>query len=73
MKNDKEMIENSILWPGDTLCLKKRDKGFYSAFGVITTTSRPPLTIYLRGPRDFEQTKTYDTVDAMLADGWIVD
>lgn len=78
------MIMNHEKWPGDTLCLKRRPgpgekSGVmgYTAFGVIAS-SRAPLTVYLRGARDFEKTMRYDTAEAMMAeammaDGWEVD
>jgi hypothetical protein len=79
--NDREHILNGR-W--DTCCVKKRPTGDerpdfmgYSAFGVLTTGRSRPIVIYLRamarGERDFARTKTYEDVDAMLADGWVVD
>jgi len=78
--NDRDFILRGN-W--DTCCVKKRptgdeEAGFmgYSEFGVITTGRSRPIVIYLRGmmkERDFEKTKEYAYVDAMLADGWIVD
>lgn len=66
----------------ETCCLKQRPKDGepkpatgYVAYGVITS-SRPPITVYLRGedPKDdFRRTKSYETVDDLLQDGWIVD
>lgn len=75
--DEMEMILNSRLWPGDTLCLKKRPKpgettGFtgYSKFGILTN-SQLPLTIYLRP--NFLSEERYNSVDELLADGWVVD
>lgn len=66
----------------ETCCLKKKPKEGertppmgYVAYGVITDP-RAPLTVYLRGetPRDdFKAVERYDSVDAMLAEGWVVD
>jgi hypothetical protein len=78
MFDDKKMILSESDWPGDTLCLKKRPKPGeatkgvmgYSAFGILTN-SRAPFIVLLRP--DFEKTMNYDSVDELLADGWIVD
>jgi hypothetical protein len=78
--SDKKFIEGGE-W--ETCCLKKLPTGDekpgmmgYTAFGVLVSP-RPPMLVYLRasGPkgRDFENVMEYDTVDAMLEDGWIVD
>lgn len=65
----------------DSFCVKKRrlpgetDRMGYTAFGVIFSRKRP-IEIYLRsmdGGADFAKTKKYNDLDAMLADGWIVD
>jgi hypothetical protein len=79
--SDKAHIEREA-W--ETCCLKKRPTGDEEpgpmgcvAFGVITTARSSPVVVYLRGMEpgeaDFAKTKEYATVDAMLADGWIVD
>jgi hypothetical protein len=56
-------------------CVKKRGGAkLYEAFGVIVKGR--PCEIYLRGDDpadDFKEAKTYEDVDAMLADGWVVD
>lgn len=78
--NDKQFIERGD-W--ETCWVKKRPSGDekpdfmgYSAFGIIYEVSKP-MIIYLRDDndprRDFSSVKEYETVDAMLADGWIVD
>lgn len=77
-----QMITDRSTWPGDTLCLKKRSTGNekagvmgYSAFGVLTA-DRAPFTVWLRGKggaADFKHAKVYSTLDALIADGWMVD
>lgn len=76
--SDAQMISNERLWPGETLCLKKRptkpDEKVgvigYSAFGVITN-SRLPLIVYLQP--NFITEKRYESIQDLLDDGWIVD
>lgn len=79
--DNKSFIEGND-W--QTCCVKKRaqagEKASFmgcTAFGVITNGRARPITIYLRAdddPRkDFEKTVSYTDVDAMLADGWVVD
>lgn len=75
--SDKQMIQAESMWPGETLCLKKKPTGEekagvmgYSMFGVIVT-SEEPISIYLQP--DFAAVRTYDTIDELLADGWMVD
>jgi hypothetical protein len=72
-----EMLRDKRTWSGETLCLKKYPRGEekpgvmgYAAFGIVTTT-RLPLVIYLR--EDFVRTMTYDSIDAAIAAGWVVD
>lgn len=76
--DDKSMIQTESLWPGETLCLKKmlkegeQQKGIfpYSAYGVITQ-GRPPYDVYLRP--EFGKVERYNSVEELLAAGWIVD
>jgi hypothetical protein len=74
---DAVMIRDPNRWPGETLCLKKRPKEGektgvmgYSAYGVITTPDLP-ITIYLRP--DFIAAVKYNSVEELLAAGWLVD
>lgn len=83
--DDAKMMRGEQQWGGDTLCLKKRPLAGekpgamgYTAFGVITQAAKDGRTIvvYLRGDgkhADWARTKSYQTVDALLVDGWIVD
>lgn len=71
------MIRDENRWPGETLCLKRKAREGekngvmgYAAFGVITT-SRPPLIVYLR--EDFVREERFDSVEDLLAAGWVVD
>lgn len=72
--DDKRMMTNSELWPGETLCLKKmRQPGTDPSeprHGVITNTDRP-VVIYLQP--NFVKTVSYPDVDSALDDGWVVD
>lgn len=80
--DDLAFMRDSRKWTGDTCCVKKQAKageaaGFMccSAFGVILSGTEP-VTIYLRGDdehRDFEREVRYDTLEAAIADGWVVD
>jgi len=82
--DDRKFLLSQYAWRGDrTNCVKQRPKKGekagvtgYKAFGVITSLG-PPVTVYLRDMSreegDFKQTKQYDSVDALLADGWIID
>lgn len=77
-----KMITDRSRWPGETLCLKKRPTNGekasimgYSAFGVLTA-DRAPFTVWLRGEcgkDDFKTKTVYDSLDALIADGWMVD
>ena len=77
--NDKEFLMHGE-W--ETCCVKKRPTGDekpdfmgYAAFGVLVSP-KPPILVFLRGEdgvTDFTEVKEYADVDAMLADGWIVD
>jgi hypothetical protein len=77
------MIRDNSEWPGGSFCVKRRPKDGekpvgcmgYMAYGVIFRCGTP-IEIHLRDydpRRDFQTSQRYDTVDAMLADGWIVD
>jgi hypothetical protein len=75
---DRAMIADSSRWPIEGfLHLKKRTKDLkpgannYEAFGVVEETSTPPIVVYLRP--GLIETMSYDTIDALLDDGWIVD
>lgn len=75
--SDAQMIANKRMWPGETLCMKKQPKPGekvgvmgYSEFGVITT-NKLPIIIYLRP--NFVREQKYDSIEALLDDGWIVD
>jgi hypothetical protein len=75
---DEEMIKNKSAWPGETLCLKKRllpgevrNSSFgYTTFGVILD-NQFPISILIQP--DFAEEYSYNTLDNLLADGWIVD
>jgi len=48
LSEDKKMVRNERLWPGETLCLKKLPKPGekvgvmgYSEYGVITNSREP--------------------------------
>lgn len=75
--SDAMMIANMRCWPGETLCMKKRPKPGeqvgvmgYSAFGVIAN-NRLPIIVYLQP--NFIEEQHYDSIEALLNDGWIVD
>lgn len=79
--DDAAMMRNPRRWPGETLCLKQKDKPGehnimgYRAFGIITNGAEP-VTIYLRGDGpndDWEKTQQYETFEKLLDDGWVVD
>lgn len=73
--DDKAFIENRGLWSRDGCCVKQLDKegekNFmgYRAFGVIFD-NRAPVVIY---DHETANETVYASVDAMLADGWVVD
>lgn len=74
---EARMIKTPSAWPGETLCLKKRPKegeksGImgYTEYGILTN-NQLPLIVYLQP--NFVVERRYDTVDALLDDGWIVD
>jgi hypothetical protein len=76
-KFTRDMVLNPNTWSGEMLCMKKRPKAGepvgvmgYSTFGVITA-ARLPIVIYLR--ENFVETMTYNSLDELIADGWIVD
>jgi hypothetical protein len=71
-KVTRSMLTSRADWPGETVCVKQRRRvgGGYADFGVVASTSLP-LTIYLRD--DFARVQKYDSVDAMMADGWEID
>jgi hypothetical protein len=75
-----EMLSSAAKWPGGALCVKKYPRGDekagfmgYAAFGVVTVPFREGrrLVVYLRP--NLETFQTYDSVDAAIADGWVVD
>ena len=74
--SDREFITNGR-WSGQTCCLKKRAKpgekaGFtgYADFGVITT-NRAPYDVWRQ--EDGSLAGHYETIDALLEAGWLVD
>lgn len=81
---DERKLMEDLMRKGDPFCVKKRPTGDekagtfgYSAFGVISDRC-VPIDIYLRAEdhnpaNDFKRVKQYASLDAMLADGWIVD
>jgi hypothetical protein len=77
LQREAEMIKHRHMWPGETLCLKKRPKSGeltgvmgYAAYGILTSNMLP-LIVYLRP--NFVVEQRYATVEALLDDGWIVD
>lgn len=71
------MVHRTGAWPGETLCLKKYPRGDekpgimgYSEFGVLTSGSLP-LVVYLRP--NYTREMKYDSAEALVADGWVVD
>ena len=78
----ERMVHDDSTWPGESFCVKqkpkpgeKEDSLYYKAFGCIFKRGTP-IEIHLRDfdpAKDFIKSTTYDSVDAMIADGWIVD
>lgn len=81
MINERELMEK-LLHKSEPFCLKKKPVGdekpgplHYTAFGVICSRQLP-LEVYLRGDGpadDFKRSVKYDSIDALMADGWVVD
>lgn len=76
-KAEAQIISDERSWSGETLCLKRLPKPGektgvmgYAAFGIITS-SQLPISVWLRP--NFAREQLYDTVDALLDDGWITD
>lgn len=77
--NDREMILRPHLWgrvkTTNFLFLKKDPRKAKYADDkrsaiVVRSPPNAPLTVYISG---VEKPLTYETVDALLADGWLVD
>jgi hypothetical protein len=74
---DRVMVRDASLWPGDCLCLKQyaADGRDYEQFGVIIADTEP-VVVLLRAedPRlDFSECVTYGTFEEMFAARWVVD
>jgi hypothetical protein len=75
-RNDKEMILHPEWWPlGSYLPVKKRDPFPEQNTGIIVDGHPTIVLIGTIGLTDFGKspTKSYESVDALLADGWLVD
>ena len=86
--DDKKMVQNPASWPCWPLLPLKRRKGngewpdlgfVVEAEGHYPKLSNGKITLFAEPmpyePKDLKDIKqvTYDSVDALLADGWIVD
>lgn len=74
---DWDIVSDVSKWPQEALCMKQHDGREYVAFGVLIH-NQAPVTIFLReanhdDAHDFEKTKTYDSLQSMFDDGWVVD
>ena len=79
--NDRDMILTPTEWPMFYLPLKRRmPEGGFPEIALLRSASTDPEAIRiveknmsLYGPLGTVETLTYPTVDALLADGWVVD
>ena len=71
--DDLEMIQRLHLWPGGYLCLVKRPQTRIDDYGFILKES--PLVIFLGNVFNggTGETKTYESPEEIIADGWLVD
>jgi len=77
---DREMILTPNEWPMIYLPLKRKTDGGWSDVALLRSASTDPEAIRiveenmtLHGPLGEITTHTYQNVDALLADGWVVD
>ncbi len=76
-EKELRLIKNRYLWPGETLCMKRKPREGekpgpfgYVAYGIITN-NQPPLRVYLQP--DFVSEENFDSAEEMLDAGWMVD